>query len=143
MLCVILSVFLVLFGFNFIVCAHSGDTDAQGGHHNYSNNEYHYHHGYPAHQHKDGNCPYEPNFSEILGKILVFIAGALTIPLLSAYIFGMISIAFDKIISKFKKKDKNITIEPIEENGKKAYTIFLILLYIIELIIWLIIVINM
>lgn len=39
--------------------AHSGRTDADGGHYNTSTGEYHFHHGYPAHQHPDGICPYE------------------------------------------------------------------------------------
>jgi hypothetical protein len=45
--------------------AHSGGTDSKGGHYNRSTGEYHYHHGYSAHQHKDMDgdgkldCPYE------------------------------------------------------------------------------------
>lgn len=45
--------------------AHSGRTDSKGGHWNRSTGEYHYHHGYSAHQHKDMDgdgkldCPYE------------------------------------------------------------------------------------
>lgn len=38
--------------------AHSGKTDAAGGHYDSSTGEYHYHHGYPAHQHENGDCPY-------------------------------------------------------------------------------------
>lgn len=38
--------------------AHSGGTDAAGGHIDHFTGEYHYHHGYPAHQHPDGVCPY-------------------------------------------------------------------------------------
>ena len=38
--------------------AHSGRTDANGGHWNRKTGEYHYHHGYPAHQHPGGVCPY-------------------------------------------------------------------------------------
>lgn len=38
------------------VSAHSGRTDANGGHR--SDSGYHYHHGYPAHQHTNGQCPY-------------------------------------------------------------------------------------
>ncbi len=42
--------------------AHSGRTDSNGGHHDYKNvsglGSYHYHHGYPAHLHPDGICPY-------------------------------------------------------------------------------------
>lgn len=45
-----------------IICssarAHSGRTDSQGGHYNHSTGEYHFHHGYPEHQHPDGVCPY-------------------------------------------------------------------------------------
>lgn len=44
-----------------ITCAsaHPGHTDAAGGHWDSSTGEYHYHHGYPAHQHENGICPYE------------------------------------------------------------------------------------
>lgn len=41
------------------VSAHPGDTDAAGGHIDHSTGEYHYHHGYSAHQHVDGICPYD------------------------------------------------------------------------------------
>lgn len=39
--------------------AHSGRTDGAGGHTDHSTGEYHYHHGYPAHQHPNGECPYD------------------------------------------------------------------------------------
>lgn len=39
--------------------AHSGRTDANGGHYNRATGEYHYHHGYPEHQHPGGECPYD------------------------------------------------------------------------------------
>ena len=39
--------------------AHSGRTDSRGGHYDSSTGEYHYHHGYPAHQHTGGKCPYD------------------------------------------------------------------------------------
>jgi hypothetical protein len=42
-----------------LVFAHGGRTDANGGHYDRSTGEYHYHHGYPAHQHTDGVCPYD------------------------------------------------------------------------------------
>lgn len=45
-----------------IVSAHSGRTDGNGGHYNSSTGEYHYHHGYPEHQHINGTCPY--NFDD-------------------------------------------------------------------------------
>lgn len=59
MLCLVICLSLAV-----IASAHSGKTDDYGGHIDNSNGEYHYHHGYPAHQHRDmdGNgsldCPY-------------------------------------------------------------------------------------
>lgn len=47
----------------FVVHAHPGRTDVNGGHYDHSTGEYHYHHGQSAHQHFDidGNgsldCP--------------------------------------------------------------------------------------
>lgn len=45
------------------VQAHSGRTDASGGHRDNKNKSglgsYHYHHGYSAHLHNGGVCPYE------------------------------------------------------------------------------------
>lgn len=52
--------------------AHSGRTDSNGGHTNHSTGEYHYHHGYSAHDHYDMNgdgikdCPY--NFKDKTGE---------------------------------------------------------------------------
>lgn len=54
---IIVIVFHLLLS-NIIVYAHSGNTDSNGGHYNRSTGRYHYHHGYPAHQHADGKCPY-------------------------------------------------------------------------------------
>lgn len=48
-----------------VVFAHPGRTDSSGGHYDRSTGEYHYHHGYPAHDHSDMDgdgvldCPYE------------------------------------------------------------------------------------
>lgn len=62
---IILSIVLVsLLLLNFFVSAHSGKTDSNGGHYDHSTGEYHYHHGYPAHNHYDmdgdgrKDCPY-------------------------------------------------------------------------------------
>lgn len=50
-------------GTTLTVSAHSGRTDAYGGHHDYKNKSglgsYHYHHGYPAYLHEGGICPYD------------------------------------------------------------------------------------
>ena len=52
--------FLLLFAlFSSSVYAHPGRTDSDGGHYDRSTGEYHYHHGYSAHQHDDGVCPYD------------------------------------------------------------------------------------
>ena len=40
----------------FFALAHPGGMDSQGGHD--SPDGYHFHHGFPAHQHEDGICPY-------------------------------------------------------------------------------------
>ena len=60
-------VITILFIFSlcsFVVFAHSGRTDSNGGHFDSSTGEYHYHHGYPAHQHPNGVCPYATKSSK-------------------------------------------------------------------------------
>lgn len=62
-------VLMVLFLFAILLpitaSAHKGKTDAYGGHYDSSTGEYHYHHGFEAHQHYDINgdgipdCPYD------------------------------------------------------------------------------------
>ena len=42
-----------------VAFAHPGDTDENGGHYDNDTGEYHYHHGYPAHLHTNGVCPYD------------------------------------------------------------------------------------
>ncbi len=42
----------------FYASAHSGKTDSNGGHYDRSTGGYHYHHGYSAHYHPNGECPY-------------------------------------------------------------------------------------
>lgn len=55
-----------------VATAHSGKTDSSGGHYNHSTGEYHYHHGYRAHDHYDIDgdgtidCPY--NFDNNVDK---------------------------------------------------------------------------
>jgi hypothetical protein len=46
------------------VYAHSGGTDWRGGHNDNSTGGYHYHHGYPEHQHPNGVCPYDDRYSD-------------------------------------------------------------------------------
>ena len=54
-----LLVFLTVIALALPVQAHSGRTDSSGGHYDRSTGKYHYHHGYSAHQHTGGVCPYE------------------------------------------------------------------------------------
>ena len=59
-----LFLFLALsLSFSTLAFAHGGRTDEYGGHHDYNNvsglGSYHYHHGYEAHLHPNGVCPYE------------------------------------------------------------------------------------
>lgn len=56
--CILLAFALCLMS-TVIAFAHSGRTDENGGHTDWSTGIYHYHHGYPAHSHPDGICPYE------------------------------------------------------------------------------------
>lgn len=51
--------FFLLWLFFIPVCAHSGNTDGKGGHYDQETGQYHYHHGYSAHLHPDGICPYK------------------------------------------------------------------------------------
>lgn len=69
--------FIVVLFFLIISCsttlyAHPGRTDSNGGHRNSSTGEYHYHHGYSAHQHDNGICPYDfdnkTNHPDVSGK---------------------------------------------------------------------------
>jgi hypothetical protein len=56
---------LCLIFFSVVSFAHQGRTDSNGGHMNHATGEYHYHHGYSAHDHYDmdgdgiKDCPYE------------------------------------------------------------------------------------
>lgn len=64
----ILIAVLLLSSLVIIVSAHPGRTDGSGGHTDHDTGEYHYHHGYPAHDHYDMDgdgdldCPY--NFDD-------------------------------------------------------------------------------
>ena len=59
-----LTLILSIYILTMPVLAHPGGTDGEGGHWNHSAGEYHYHHGYSAHNHydmdEDGiiDCPY-------------------------------------------------------------------------------------
>lgn len=54
-----LLLLFLIFLLPVVALAHSGGTDSKGGHYDRSTGQYHYHHGYSAHQHPNGVCPYE------------------------------------------------------------------------------------
>lgn len=54
-----LALLALLLTCSLTVFAHSGRTDENGGHYDTSTGEYHYHHGWPAHRHDGGKCPYD------------------------------------------------------------------------------------
>lgn len=56
-ICVILLTVFIVFAIQ--ATAHPGGTDENGGHYDHSTGDYHYHHGYPAHYHTNGTCPYD------------------------------------------------------------------------------------
>lgn len=56
---ILLTALLVISLVTIMAFAHPGRTDSNGGHTDHSTGEYHYHHGYPAHQHIGGRCPYD------------------------------------------------------------------------------------
>lgn len=60
-LCILLTILIA--SFPILALAHSGRTDASGGHKDNKNasglGSYHYHHGYSAHLHPNGVCPYD------------------------------------------------------------------------------------
>lgn len=65
-----ISIFILTIIVCLSVYPHPGRTDSNGGHYNRTTGEYHYHHGYPEHQHKNGVCPYDydDNTSDDLNK---------------------------------------------------------------------------
>lgn len=63
----LISILILFTAFCLPICAfaHPGNTNGDGGHYDRSTGEYHYHHGYPAHDHYDMDgdgiidCPYD------------------------------------------------------------------------------------
>ena len=61
-----LAVLLLACAMSFTVFAHPGRTDSNGGHYDRETGEYHYHHGFEAHQHVNGECPFD--FVDLTGQ---------------------------------------------------------------------------
>ncbi len=91
---------LIIIAFSSMVYAHPGKTDENGGHYDRSTGEYHYHHGYPAHQHAGGVCPYDfdDNTKHSESKSVSDVSVSPDTPILSFLseynIFAVISIGF-------------------------------------------------
>ncbi len=60
---------LLLLSISAVAFAHSGGTDTKGGHYDHIGGGYHYHHGYPAHDHKGGECPYRNNSTSVENEL--------------------------------------------------------------------------
>lgn len=63
---IILFVLIIIIVLLPLSLAHKGRTDSNGGHYDSSTGEYHYHHGYSAHRHINGLCPYEDDLDDLL-----------------------------------------------------------------------------
>ena len=56
--------------FSSFLFSHSGGTDSRGGHYNKKTGTYHYHHGYSAHQHINGECVFKSDGSGSIGQFI-------------------------------------------------------------------------
>ena len=66
MLCCLVVTAITVHALTITPTSHPGGTDGSGGHYDHSTGEYHYHHGFHAHQHPGGVCPYrdkKPEYS--------------------------------------------------------------------------------
>ena len=63
---VVLFAAALAFALSTTVFAHPGRTDSSGGHYDRETGEYHYHHGFEAHQHVNGECPFD--FVDLTGQ---------------------------------------------------------------------------
>ena len=92
--------------------AHSGKTDGKGGHTNHATGEYHYHHGYPAHDHYDidgdgkRDCPYEFNgtFGDVLSIIFKIICITFVILVVGFFGWCLVYAVLNSLFSWFCKK---------------------------------------
>lgn len=55
----ILVILALVLSLSATAIAHPGRTDDRGGHYDHDTGQYHYHHGYEAHQHTGGICPFD------------------------------------------------------------------------------------
>lgn len=107
-----ISVFVLVLLLPMQAFAHPGRTDANGGHYDRSTGEYHYHHGFPAHDHYDIDgdgiidCPYD--FVDKTGEN----SG-------SRYSSGNSQVSDSKPVSEKKETDKSgMAVQDMKEEGR-------------------------
>ena len=124
-LAILLCVCLLLGALPLLAFAHSGGTDASGGHIDHSTGEYHYHHGKPAHQHPNGKCPYSSSSSgnsssrsagDVIGIIFACLIG---IPYLLWVLWAFLSPLIEKVKQHFSKESKTPPPPPQESQKEK------------------------
>lgn len=111
--------FLLIFSLSILVYAHSGGTDGSGGHYDHSTGDYHYHHGYPAHNHPNGKCPYansgttSTNNDNAFGLIITLI-------IVGLFVLFIIWVYFPRNI--FKKLNDNKIQTPHQKSSDTSKT---------------------
>lgn len=92
-----------------VAIAHPGRTDSNGGHHDRSTGEYHYHHGMEPHQHSDMDgdgtldCPYQfvdktesPNSQKKSKSFLDYVEIACCVGLGFRFVADLVSLAAER-----------------------------------------------
>lgn len=116
LLCVVVTLITAM-SISTVFFAHSGNIDSNGGHYVSATGEYHYHHGYPAHQHPNGKCPYEKSANDASyeeykstykgQKNDSFLAKFVTACIFATFAIYPFLILITMIIYKFANVDKN------------------------------------
>ena len=118
---------LVLFSFclSLSVFAHSGNTDANGGHRDNNNvsglGYYHYHHGKPAHLHPNGVCPYDAKETSPPNSLLSIVEKNSHIYSLSSEDYSSSNAAVSELKSKGSTNNA-VTSKPEEDSTKEFST---------------------
>lgn len=132
----LLTIILLFVLSSVTVYAHPGKTDAQGGHYDHQNGGYHYHHGYPEHQHSNGLCPYnyEDNTDSTqhsdasklsVGDIILVFLLSLGTALVPSFILLLFGIPLPKSISN-----------RLTDTGYRRLFVFLYFVFVILFFIW-------
>lgn len=133
---IILLIIFLIFNLTITAFAHSGRTDSSGGHYDSSTGSYHYHHGYPAHQHTNGECPYDFDDktssatdlnNEKVKKPKIFLIITIVVIIIELFVFAIYAVKEELSFSEYVN---SILI---------AYMFYLIILFIPTIIIGLIV----